>query len=122
MNVLLVFLGGGLGAVSRYLVGLVLANSQHTLPWTTLLVNTIGSFLIAVFFAWHIHRMPMSSHYRLILVTGFLGGFTTFSSFSYESLQLYEQKGVLWMLVNVLFNVVGSILAAFAGWQIVKAV
>ncbi|MDW8296605.1 MAG: fluoride efflux transporter CrcB, partial [Raineya sp.] len=94
-NFLWVFVGGGLGCVSRYGINILASAIFSTrFPLGTLIVNVIGSFLIGIFFALH---KETAEKYRLLLVTGFLGGFTTFSAFSYETLALAE-KSLLYAL------------------------
>ncbi len=87
MNFLMVFLGGGCGSVLRYAVGLVLPSSAF--PWATLTVNVIGSLAIGLFGGWTA-RFGWSDGVRLALTAGLCGGFTTFSTFSKESLALVE--------------------------------
>ena len=87
MNVLCVFLGGGVGSVLRYLVGLWIGSTAF--PWATFAVNAIGSLAIGLFGGWA-SRFGWSEALRLSLVIGLCGGFTTFSTFSKESLALIE--------------------------------
>ena len=87
MNVLMVFLGGGTGSVLRYLVGLWIGSSAF--PWATFAVNAIGSLAIGLFGGWA-SRFGWGEGLRLSLTVGMCGGFTTFSTFSKESLALIE--------------------------------
>lgn len=93
MNTLYVFLGGGTGAVLRYLVseGWKHWQNQHGLsfafPWPTFIVNVLGSLLIGLFYT-HSQDWGLSPSTRLLLTTGLCGGFTTFSTFSYETFSL----------------------------------
>ena len=87
MNVLCVFLGGGTGSVLRYLVGLWIGSTAF--PWATFAVNAVGSFAIGFFGGWA-SRFGWGEALRLSLVIGLCGGFTTFSTFSKESLALIE--------------------------------
>ena len=87
MNVLCVFLGGGVGSVLRYLVGLWVGSTAF--PWATFAVNAVGSLAIGLFGGWA-SRFGWSEALRLSLVVGLCGGFTTFSTFSKESLALIE--------------------------------
>ncbi|PKQ70728.1 fluoride efflux transporter CrcB [Raineya orbicola] len=114
-NIIWVFLGGGLGCVSRYGVNILASAIFSTrFPFGTLIVNLVGSFLIGVFFALHKEAIEK---YRLLLVTGFLGGFTTFSAFSYETLALAE-KSLQYAFWNVLLNVIGSLGAVFLAYRL----
>lgn len=114
-NLIWVFLGGGLGCVSRYAMNiLTTAVLPIRFPLGTLLVNLIGSFLIGIFFALH---KESDERLRLLVVTGFLGGFTTFSAFSYETLTLVE-KSLTYALWNILLNVIGSLGAVFLAYRL----
>ena len=87
MNALFVFLGGGTGSVLRYLVGLWIGSAAF--PWATFAVNAVGSFAIGLLGGWA-SRFGWSEETRLLLTTGLCGGFTTFSTFSKESLAIAE--------------------------------
>lgn len=89
-----VFLGGGAGSVARFMASLLWRHfslhprfEQSLMPWPTLVVNLIGCFLIGLFYV-HGERWGMSHEVRLLLTTGFCGGLTTFSTFSYETVTL----------------------------------
>ena len=112
MNFLLVGLGGAAGSVLRYAVGLYFARSSF--PYATLLVNALGCLLIGMALpAWN--RTPvLSEEARLLLVVGFLGGFTTFSAFGHETAVLL-QLGPTRAAVNVGANVVLGVLAVLVG-------
>lgn len=87
----LVFLGGGAGAVARHLVGLwALRHSGLAFPWGTLLVNGIGSFLMGLFIG-TLALQGANPTLRLLVATGFLGGFTTFSTFSLDTITLWQR-------------------------------
>ena len=91
-EVIAVFLGGGAGSLLRYLVQMALHERIHpySFPWATLAVNLAGSFLIGLFYAWSA-RFNLSPEVRLLLTTGLCGGFTTFSTFSNDCLQMVRQ-------------------------------
>ena len=89
MNALFVFLGGGTGSVLRYLVGMWIDSTAF--PWATFAVNAVGSFAIGLFGGWS-ERFGWSESMRLALTVGLCGGFTTFSTFSKESL-VFVQSG-----------------------------
>lgn len=107
MNNLLVFLGAGLGAVSRYWV----SNGIHSFfgrefPYGTLVVNASGCFLMGLLFTIIFARFDgIGPELRSLLLIGFLGGYTTFSSFSIETLNLFENGAWLSAILNILFSV-----------------
>ncbi|MDP3523102.1 MAG: fluoride efflux transporter CrcB [Hoeflea sp.] len=117
MNALaLVFLGGGLGAVSRYLTGLaVMRVAGIRFPWGTLVVNIAGCLAMGLLIAWLARRSGGDAHLRLLLATGFLGGFTTFSAFSLDVVVLYERGALTAAAAYVIASVAMSILALFGG-------
>ena len=107
---------GALGCLSRYAVsGWVYALAGRALPWGTLAVNVAGSFLIGLIMEWSLRSTLFSSDLRLGLTVGFLGGFTTFSTFSYETFRLLEEGSYLQAGANVLLNVVVCIFFAALG-------
>ncbi len=115
MQLLYVTIFGGLGCASRYLVTL---GTQHlfgrAFPYGTLLVNVVGSFLLGLLLTLGFRQLPLSRELYMGLTVGFMGGFTTFSAFSYQSLMLFEE-GHLWgAAVNILLNVVLCLLAVVA--------
>ena len=115
MHWLLVFVGGGIGAVARHGVnraGLALLGPGF--PWWTLAVNVAGSFLIGLV-AGMFGALETGHHARLFLTTGFLGGFTTFSAFSLDALTLWERGEPLQASLYIIGSVVLSLIAAVAG-------
>ena len=96
MNALLVFLGGGIGATARYgLQGVVYRVAGTAFPYGTLAVNVLGSLLIGFLMALFEERFIVNPSLRLFLTIGILGGFTTFSSFSYETIAMLRME-VIW--------------------------
>ena len=124
-----VFLGGGLGAVCRYLATSFFAvRFGSAFPYGTLFVNVSGSFLMGLLIGVLplLPLFPFGDKYlpenlRLLLAVGFLGGFTTFSSFSMETLTLLQGANALSALWNVLANVAFGVAAAWAGLLLVRA-
>jgi len=114
--ILLVFLGGGLGSVCRYLVNRwVVGIVTSVFPAGTFLVNIIGCFLIG-FLVFYTGRTGQGMVvWRLLLVTGFCGGFTTFSSFSFENMQLLNEHQLLIFLLYVLLSVALGLGATYMG-------
>jgi len=122
-HILLVALGGGLGASARYLTNLAaLRVAGPHFPWGTILVNIIGSFAMGVLIETLTRRTGTSMEVRSFLATGFLGGFTTFSAFSLDFALMWE-RGDQWIgALYLSASVVLSILALFAGLSVVRAI
>lgn len=122
-NILIVALGGGIGAVTRYAVSLwTAARFGSTFPYGTLLVNVIGCFIIGVFMTLVTEKMVVSPYWRLLVATGFLGGLTTFSSYSYETFTLLKEAGMVSAFYNIAANLITGFFATWLGIQAVKAV
>ena len=120
-RVLLVFVGGGLGATSRYVATMAAARLWGTsFPWGTLSVNLAGCFLIGALFALGEKTEWVGPSARLFLMTGFLGGLTTFSAFGLETANA-AGSGLGMALANVAANNVGGLLLVAAGMWVVKA-
>ena len=117
----IIWLGGGFGSVLRYLsqvwVSRILGIS---FPFGTFLVNILGCFLIGLFFAVAEKYAFFTSEWRLFLITGLCGGFTTFSSFSYEGLSLYKQGDYGYFFLYLILSVVIGLLATMLGFTLVK--
>ena len=115
-KMLLVMGGGGLGAASRYGVSLLTAKlwGPH-FPWGTLVVNLVGCFLIGLIFALADRVRFLTPDVRLLLITGYLGALTTFSSFSLETVNAGRAGMALLPLANILINNVGGLALTFFG-------
>ncbi|MFN7102559.1 MAG: fluoride efflux transporter CrcB [Pseudorhizobium sp.] len=115
-NILLVAIGGATGSVLRYLIGhWSLRQFGPGFPWGTLIVNIVGSFAIGILVEFIARRLNAPAEMRLLLVTGFLGGFTTFSAFSLDALVLFERGAVATAGAYVLGSVMLSLAAVVAG-------
>jgi CrcB protein len=118
----IVFIGGGLGAALRHGVNLASARVWGTaFPWHTLIENITGSLvmgLLAGYFAFKAD--PSSQHWRLFLTTGILGGYTTFSAFSLDTVLLYERGETMLAALYVLASVALAIGGLFAGLALVR--
>ncbi|HHX36255.1 MAG TPA: fluoride efflux transporter CrcB [Gammaproteobacteria bacterium] len=121
MNFLMVALGGALGSVLRYSAGFGVASfwPQH-LYIATVLVNIIGCFLIGCAFSWFILRPDVSAMAPLLLMTGFLGGFTTFSTFSLDALRIFNDGQPMQALLYMGVTLVGGLLATWLGMALIK--
>jgi CrcB protein len=116
LAVLLVAIGGGIGSVTRYLVGGWFAGRfGPAFPYGTLVINVTGSFIIGLFLAFAQERISFSPYWRLFFAVGFLGGYTTFSSFEYESVRLLQDGEMLLGSIYLIGSVVAGGIAAVAG-------
>ena len=116
LHVALVFLGGGLGAAGRHLVGLAaLRQFGPAFPYGTLIVNVLGSLAMGLVIGWLVRRGVTGNEWRLFLTTGVLGGFTTFSAFSLDVANMWERGALGGAAFYVGSSVVVSILAVFLG-------
>lgn len=123
-NILLVFFGGGLGAASRYVVTTIVgARFGSAFPYGTLTVNVIGSFIIGLLTFYFLTKNGgVPDNLRLLLVVGFLGGFTTFSSFALDTLNLGNSAEMGLVFLNIFSNVGATLLAVFIGMLAGKAI
>ncbi len=115
-HILLVAIGGATGSVARYLTGLAMTRLLGPgFPWGTITVNIVGSFAIGLLTELVARKLAAPMEMRLLLVVGFLGGFTTFSSFSLDTMALVERGAVLTAFGYVAASVALSLAAAFGG-------
>jgi CrcB protein len=120
-NLLLVGLGGGIGSIARYLCQKWFnENYPHPFPWGTFAVNLTGCFLIGIIYATSEKTAVLSPQTRLILITGICGGFTTFSSFAFENMNLLRTGDIVYFLSYTIASVVLGIAAVFGGIAIMK--
>jgi CrcB protein len=112
---LLIALGGGAGSLLRYLAGTaIMVRYGRMFPLGTMVINVTGSFLIGLLMTLFTHRLQQEN-LRLLLVVGFLGGYTTFSSFEWETYSLVRQGGFWLGLINVAGSVLFGYLAVYLG-------
>jgi fluoride exporter len=116
-NFLLVMLGGGVGAGVRYAVGRLLATWTESFPWHTLLINVVGSLLLSLLVSWA-KVQPERTVWLLLFGTGVCGGFTTFSTFSVETIALLQEERFLVATVYVLASVFGALGGAWLGTRL----
>jgi CrcB protein len=121
MNYLLVFVGGGLGASLRHTVNMVCARIMGTaFPWGTFIINITGSIVMGLIAGYLAFRGEVSQPWRLFLMTGILGGYTTFSAFSLDAALLYERGALGLAAAYVLGSVILSIAGLFAGLWLIR--
>jgi len=115
-DVLFVAAGGAIGAALRYGIGAgITARTGEGFPWHTLVINVVGAFLIGMLLALPWTGMSSGAPWRLFLITGILGGFTTFSTLSYESIELATQGRALAGLANMFGSGALGLTAAWLG-------
>lgn len=114
-HIALVAMGGLAGAISRYRIDShVSSKIKHHIPFGTLAVNLGGSFAIGLFYELFKHHI-LSSEFKIFIITGFLGAFTTFSSYSLHTLKLLEEGKYRGAWVNLLLNNILGIFMVFLG-------
>ena len=121
-QVLLVFLGGGLGSVARYWLGLKLNNFENAIPFGTLLANVLGSLLIGLILGYSAKTGVLNEQHSLLLATGFCGGLTTFSTFAYENHLFIKGNDYFTMIPYLAATFVLGIAAVFLGMYLVKMI
>lgn len=120
-NILIVGLGGGIGSILRYLCQKWINDSyQHNFPLATFLINFFGCFLIGILYALSEKGNILSPQIRLLLITGFCGGFTTFSTFAYENMNLLRIGDHFYFLVYAAGSVALGIIAVYIGSLLIK--
>jgi CrcB protein len=120
-SILLIGLGGGVGSVARYLCQKWFNETYpQPFPWGTFVVNLAGCFLIGVIYAASEKSTLLSPQLRLLLITGFCGGFTTFSTFAFENMTLLRSGDITFFLLYTAGSLALGILGVFAGVAIIK--
>ena len=113
---LLIAVGGAVGSCLRYWLGSHIASRYGTaFPWGTFVINVTGSLVIGVFLALTLERAPIDPRWRFLVAVGFCGGYTTFSTFTYETAQLLQGRGLVLAVANVVLSAVVGIAAVFGG-------
>ena len=114
---LFVIVGGAIGTLARYLISVAAAPYSQSLPWGTIWINILGSFVIGLFGTLTLAqgRFPVSENARLFVMVGLCGGFTTFSSFSLQTLDLMRNGATGRAAINVIASVVFCVAAVAAG-------
>jgi len=115
LSILAIFFGAGLGALLRAGFNFLSVSAASIIPLGTLLSNMVGGYLVGLAVAFFGNNPQLSPEWRLLVVTGFLGGLTTFSSFSAEVVALIQRGEFTWALGTAMLHLVGSLLLTFLG-------
>lgn len=122
-QIVLVGMGGGTGSIFRYLTSVLTARYYaNVFPMATFTANLIGCFLIGLFIGYIDRNHTLSPDYRFLLVTGFCGGYTTFSSFALENFNLFHSQNYFTLAAYILLSVVMGYIAVALGMYISKTV
>ena len=119
-HLILVFLGGGIGSVLRFLIGKWLNSPTTGIPYGTFAANIIGSLLIGIILGVAAKNNTLSSNQTLLLATGFCGGFTTFSTFAYENHVFLKSGDFTSFALYTVASFIIGFLAVFAGMYLAK--
>jgi fluoride exporter len=117
---LLICLGGAVGTGARYLFSTAMTRAFGNFPFGTLGVNVLGSFLASVLMVLALEKSALAPDLRLILVTGVMGGFTTYSSFNYETIRQLQDGAWPVALTYVVATLLGCLLAGWAGLTLAR--
>ncbi|QWD96127.1 fluoride efflux transporter CrcB [Polynucleobacter sp. MG-6-Vaara-E2] len=115
LSILAIFFGAGLGALLRAGFNFLTVSAASIIPLGTLLSNMVGGYLVGLAVAFFGNNPQLSPEWRLLVVTGFLGGLTTFSSFSAEVVAFIQRGEFTWALGTAMLHLVGSLLLTFLG-------
>lgn len=122
-TILAVGSGGFIGAIARaYLNTIISSKLPHTLPFATLSINLLGSFLMGILIALFMQSNFFSLHTKSFLTTGILGGFTTYSAFAMESFLIFSRGEIALALANIILNAFGSVFFAGVGYMLTRKI
>jgi CrcB protein len=122
-DLLIISIGAIVGANARYLISRLAAKELGPVfPYGTLFINVTGSLVVGFFMVWAAERVLVDPRWRLLIVVGFCGAFTTFSSYAYETMAYFEQGQWLLMCTNILTNNILCLLGALAGMALARVV
>jgi CrcB protein len=110
MNAVWIFLGGGLGSVVRYLFGIAFSKTNFSLPISTLCSNITACVIFGITLSFFLSKNNLPDNLRFFILTGICGGLSTFSTFSYETFELFRQNNYTWAVINIVASNVLCIL------------
>lgn len=116
MNYFLVFLGGGLGSITRFAISRMFISQPNQFPVATLVSNSASSFILGLLLGCFFYKQTPNEPVHLLIATGFCGGFSTFSAFSYETFMLINAGHYKTALANIFLNLMVCYLAVAAGF------
>lgn len=120
---LIIGMGGAIGSILRYSTGVFIAKQfPNTIPTGTLFVNIIGCLIIGLLIGFFDKYQLINNQWKLLLITGFCGGFTTFSSFAAENLNLINNGQVIQAILYIILSVLLGLFAVWAGLALVKII
>ena len=120
-NILLVALGGSIGSIGRYLCQKWFTDNYiHSFPWGTFTVNVLGCFLIGIFWGISFKSFDSNESWKLLLMTGLCGGFTTFSAFTLEGIGLIKEQKMALFFSYVAASVLLGLAATYAGMRLTR--
>jgi CrcB protein len=119
-DIILVGIGSGIGGICRYLVSVFMGQTHSGFPWGTFVVNIVGCLLIGILWGLMSRFQNLAPAFSLLLMVGFCGGFTTFSTFSKEGLTLLQTDNYMLFTLYVLGSVVIGIMAVGIGYLVTK--
>jgi len=118
-NIFLVLLGGGIGSVARYLLSYFLTKNYTTqFPWATFIANGLGCLLIGLLFGYIQKNNLQNETFKLLLITGFCGGFTTFSTFSLENIQFIQNQNYNFAILYTTTSLAVGFLGIIIGFKL----
>jgi len=120
MNIIIVGLGGFIGAVMRYLIGLIPLKQSTVFPVKTMCINIIGSFIIGLVAAYSAKHSECSESLQLFLKVGICGGFTTFSSFALETMNLLDKGNSFYALLYTCLSIILGVSAVYLAGALVR--
>lgn len=124
LEVILVFMGAGVGGVLRYILGsLVYSYTGRVFPYGTLVINLTGSFIMGFLYVLITQKLEdFAPQLTALLLVGVLGGYTTFSSFSIETLRLFQDGKIFYALTNVLVSTILGVVLAYFGFLLAQKI